>query len=349
MVDAENTDWLRLEGLDHQENFEKLPPFSKLVEETFEEKPQEVSLSPDSITELKEEMSPDFLLKNARTLLEARETTAAKSIFYCLLRKGDISAATYAGLGTCFELEGKVDKAMIHYQEAAKLDPSPPVLLAISDLYLRKGDYKAAVQSLLPALQMQGLAKKDLFKIYKSLGNVYFRLNDWEEARTYYSRANEMEPYSDVLYSNMACLALNRGKVEESALFFKRAIEINPENQNAITGLGFLHVLQNKKEKAIEFFMHTLKKDRENGIALFYLLKCAYEVTDASKVIPFLDAFISENKVGESALYSFAGLLYKEKEWKRAKAVSSQILSFHPEHEGAKKLLQLLSRARGMS
>ena len=344
MVDTENTDWLRLENLDHQGNLSELPPFSKLVEETFEEKKSKLSFLNHDPKAIDKEQSTDFLLKNAQVLLEAKESTPAKSIFYCLLRRGEVSAATYAGLGTCFELEGKLDKAMLHYQEAVKLDSSSPILLAISDLYLRKRDYRGALQSLLPALQMQDLKKQDLFKVYKSLGNVYFRLKNWEKARFYYCKANKMNPYSDSLYSNMACLALNRGKVEESALFFKRAIEINSENQNAMTGLGFLCILQNKKDRAIEYFIHTLKKDKGNGIALFYLLKCAYEISSASMVVRFLEDFLPGASVSETTLYSFAGLLYKEREWEKSKTICRQILSSHPGHAGAKKLLQLLSK-----
>lgn len=58
------------------------------------------------------------LIRNAKVLLAAGDISLAKNIFKALVENGEALGIAYAGIGSCLELEGKVDLAIKAYREA---------------------------------------------------------------------------------------------------------------------------------------------------------------------------------------------------------------------------------------
>jgi len=105
-------------------------------------------------------------------------------------------------------------------------DPlTPEEHLNLGVAYEENGEFEGAVREYSAAAGKFPVA-------YLYLGNVYFRMKDYEQAETYYRRASKYEGCRADAYNNLAWLYYTKreklGKAEALAL---EAISINPEKQ----------------------------------------------------------------------------------------------------------------------
>ncbi len=282
------------------------------------------------------------LLKNAKVLLAAGDLSLAKRIFTALIESGEVLGKAYAGLGTVLELEGKVDLAIKAYREAIIYEPTFGSLIAVSDLLMRKSDYKGAIGSLLRASNLTGLAPENLFEIHKQLGTCYVHLEQLNNAEAHYRKAYEINPQSDTLHVNIGTLALKRNDGATALLHFKEATRINSANAGAWTGAGLAHMALNEKAQALENFATALSQDIKEVTALYNLVRCAYELKSFDKARAIIQEYIKNNPVNSNILYSYAGILFHSGLHREAGEECDKLLSFSPEHSGALKIKQMI-------
>lgn len=67
-----------------------------------------------------------------------------------------------------------------------------------------------------------------------NLGNHAARRRDWLTALRFYQRAEELEPSSDDVQSNLGGVYLALGRLDEAAKRFDRALALNPQNPSAL-------------------------------------------------------------------------------------------------------------------
>ena len=67
-----------------------------------------------------------------------------------------------------------------------------------------------------------------------NLGNHAARRRDWPTALRFYLRAEELEPSSDDVQSNLGGVYLALGQLDEAARRFDRALALNPKNPSAL-------------------------------------------------------------------------------------------------------------------
>ncbi|MEA2562355.1 MAG: hypothetical protein QOH06_3859 [Acidobacteriota bacterium] len=67
-----------------------------------------------------------------------------------------------------------------------------------------------------------------------NLGNHAARSGDWATALRFYQRAEELEPTSDDVQSNLGGVYLAMGQLDEAEARFDRALALNPENPSAL-------------------------------------------------------------------------------------------------------------------
>ncbi|MBR3952246.1 MAG: tetratricopeptide repeat protein [Oscillospiraceae bacterium] len=71
-----------------------------------------------------------------------------------------------------------------------------------------------------------------------------------EEAKDYYEKSLQYDPYNVSAYNNMATILKDEGKVEEAIIYLKRAIDINPEYLNGYHNLAGIYLDLFDLEKA---------------------------------------------------------------------------------------------------
>lgn len=79
-----------------------------------------------------------------------------------------------------------------------------------------------------------------------NLGNHAARRGDWLTALRFYQRAEELEPGSDDVQSNLGGVYLALGRLDEAEARFGRALALNPENPSALQNMALLRRLRER-------------------------------------------------------------------------------------------------------
>lgn len=282
------------------------------------------------------------LIRNAKVLLAAGDISLAKNIFKALVESGEALGIAYSGIGSCLELEGKVELAIKAYREAIIYEPTYGSLYALSDLYVKKEEFQNAVGTLLRAQNLNKISNEQSYEIHKQLGNCYMHLAQLNNAESHYRKAYDLKPSSDALHVNIGSLAMKKGDLSTALLHFKEAVRINARNSGAYTGVGLAQMGLGAKELAHDAFANALRIDIHEVTALYHLVKCSYDLKRFDIVSELLQKYIDNSAVNSNILYSYAGILYHRGMLDAALEETEKLISLKPEHEGAKKLKELI-------
>jgi tetratricopeptide (TPR) repeat protein len=330
---------MRDKEIDFSQRFEHNAAIQSLVSETFE---SAYASQTDDVMQSNGRLNLSLLVRNAKILLAAGDVPLAKNIFRALVESGEALGLAYSGLGSCYELEGKVDLAIKAYREAIIFEPTFGSLFALAELYIKKEEYQSAVGTLLRAQNLPRIQALQSFEIHKTLGSCYMHLGQLNNAESHYRKAYDLNPGSDALHVNIGSLAMKKGDLATSLLHFKEAGRLNPKNANAFTGAGLAQMGQSLKELAHDSFAAALKIDIHDVTALYHLVKCSYELKKFETVSELLKSYIENNTINSNILYSYAGILYHRGLFKEALEECEKLLSLKLDHEGAKKLKELI-------
>ncbi|MGE3261282.1 MAG: tetratricopeptide repeat protein [Bacteriovoracia bacterium] len=325
--------------IEFSQSFEHQAAVNNLVAETFESAD---ASGGEQVFESNGRLNTSVLVRNAKILLAAGDVILAKNIFRALVEAGESLGVAYSGLGSCYELENKPDLAIKAYREAIIFEPTYGCLYALADLYIKREEYQNAVGTLLRAQNLNRLSSTHLFEIHKSLGSCYMQLSQLNNAEAHYRRAYEINPGSDALHVNIGSLAMKKGDLSTALLHFKEATRINPLNGGAYTGLGLAHIGLGNREPAHEAFANSLRIDIHDVTALYHLVKLAYELKQFETVSELLNKYIQNNTVNSNILYSYAGILYHRMLYREALEECEKLSALKPDHEGAKKMKELI-------
>jgi tetratricopeptide (TPR) repeat protein len=156
----------------------------------------------------------------------------------------------YAELGQAEGNKDDVTKAIQHYQEALKLDPSAHMIFdELTDLYMQTGRLRDAVT------QAEDLLKQNPENLdaRRMLGRIYWGLvgnprdgrideNYVKQAMEQYQKIVEKEPKdadSWVMLGRLNTVAHNSQEAEKA---FNAALKADPENEDALTGLASVYL-----------------------------------------------------------------------------------------------------------
>jgi tetratricopeptide (TPR) repeat protein len=330
---------MREKEISLESSFEHHAVISSMVSETFSEAD---SARTDDVYQQNGRLNAQLLVRNAKILLAAGDIPLAKNIFRALVESGESLGIAYSGLGGCYELEGKIDLAIKAYREAIIFEPTFGCLFALAELYIKKEDFTASVGTLLRALNLQKLQSAQVFDLHKSLGSCYMRLGQLNNAESHYRKAYEMNPGSDSLHVNIGSLAMKKADLSTALLHFKEGARINPLNGTALTGIGLAQTGLGNKEAAHDAFAAALGIDIHDVTSIYHLVKSAYELKKFDVVAELLQKYIRHNAVNSNILYSYAGIQYHRGMLKESLEECEKLLSLKADHEGAKKLKELI-------
>ncbi len=332
---------MREKEISIESSFEHHNAIQSMVSETFSE--ADTSRS-EEVFQTNGRLNTALLIRNAKILLAAGDIALAKNIFRALVESGESLGVAYSGMGGCYELEGKLDLAIKAYREAIIFEPTYGCLFALADLYIKKEEYQSAAGTLLRALNLSRLAATQVFDIHKSLGSCYMHLGQLNNAEAHYRKAYELNPASDSLHVNIGSLAMKKGDLSTALLHFKEGARINPSNATALTGIGLAQTGLGNKEAAHDAFAQSLQINIHDVTSLYHLVKTAYEIRKFDVVAELLEQYVRHNSVNSNILYSYAGIQYHRGMLKEALEECEKLLGLKPDHEGAKKLRELILR-----
>jgi tetratricopeptide (TPR) repeat protein len=290
---------------------------------------------------------PDFLFENAKLLEENKDFELARNIYRALVKKGALIPKALGGMARTFEKEGDGEKAIRCYREAIAYASELEYYQGIAAIQIRLGEDEAAAETLLHSLALPKLSDENRFELHKSLGNCYTRLGDYAKAEHHYRKAYEINADSDILQVNVGSLALQKTDYDSARKHFQKALELNTKNEKAVSGMGMVHLGTGNAQKAHDCFVASLELNLGNLGAIYNLVKCAYETKRFGDASRLLSRYIESFPVNTNILYSYAGILFHQGEYRLAAAEVEKILEGNPAHSGARELKEMIGAKLG--
>jgi len=181
------------------------------------------------------------------------------------------SAEAQNNLGNAFLQKGKVDEAVIHYQKA--LEVAPGYAQAhddLGDVFLHKGNESAAIQQFQMALEID---PKDA-RSHIDLGIALYQSGRMDEAIVQYQMALEISPDDTKTHNNLGLALYQSGRTDEAAAQYQSALDIDPKNADAHINLGNFFLQAKQFDDAIIHYEKALEID-PNDAETHYALSLA--------------------------------------------------------------------------
>jgi Flp pilus assembly protein TadD len=133
---------------------------------------------------------------------------------------------------------GDLERALAIASDGCTRYPGDPVLLNNMAVFLEASGDLAAAET---ALQTALAESPSLPQISKNLGDIFYRLGQFDEAWDAFQRAVRLHPnLGDDLHFKLGNLALKRGDPDAARGHWGRAVELNPRHQLARANLQTL-------------------------------------------------------------------------------------------------------------
>lgn len=168
----------------------------------------------------------------------------------------------HSNLGYAYQVEGKLDKAILEYKLAIELEPDNAIAAYnnLAELYMGRGDFGQAIGLLERATRLEGY----LSVPYATLGHCYSALGRIDEAIAAYLRSLECEPgvtTNDTrleVLNQLAKLYLGRQELDKAKDACEQALARASGNPDALTILGQVLFHLGNYQEAVEVFREAL-------------------------------------------------------------------------------------------
>jgi tetratricopeptide (TPR) repeat protein len=152
--------------------------------------------------------------------------------------------------------EGKYEEAAKEYQAAIEKNPGEATNyfnLGVTLMALNKPD--EAVEVFKKTIEIQ----PENFGALKSLGQIYTKENEFEEAAKYLDLASKLSAEDPEVFYNLGVSRMNIGDYPRAAEAFHKTFACNERYVDALYMLGLVYLHQNKMEEARAFLEKFLK------------------------------------------------------------------------------------------
>lgn len=286
----------------------------------------------------------EYLFHHAEVLYRSGEFALARNIYKTVLQSGDRTALSLYWIGRCLEAEGKLPEAIAHYEESITYHPSFETFQNMAALLVRCRKDEQAAQVMERTLALRELSPAHRMELHTSCGNSWMRADKPLQAERHYRKALEINPSADHIQANLGALYLQQNKTAEAKRCFQDAISSNPKNDKALSGMGSCCMAEGEKRQAHDYFLKSLNIHLNNATAVFYLVKCAYEIKSYAAAARVVEEYIQIAPVNANLLYSLAGLQYHLGRLDEARETAQKILRLQPGHSGAAELVKMTDR-----
>jgi tetratricopeptide (TPR) repeat protein len=207
-------------------------------------------------------------IKHARQRLADNARAEALRIYESIAEQGASDLAAQTELGhLCLDLE-LYDRAVNHYRTAVHLAPDDANQLAFLGIGLEKfGEPDEAMEVLHEALEIN-----DTMPVAQNmLGVLYMRRSQYENARPYLEKSDELRPGNHAIQSNLANVLAQLNEYEAALSYAKKATRSKEAGDDAHMVLGRILSELGRTDEAIRHFEQIIKGNKTFGTAYFML------------------------------------------------------------------------------
>jgi hypothetical protein len=244
----------------------------------------------------------DSAYKAALSSLESGNPAAALSILTRVLAKAPENPMVLYYTGLCFQLLGRLEEAVGHYQAAIDILPGfVQALLNLGKTLQRLERYEKAIQCFKHIISIDpenGLAAFNLGNsfldvnqpdqaihwleiastlisgnapVYNNLGKAYMLKEDGAQAEQLFKKAIEIDPGLSEAWFNRAEIHSKNGRWHQAVDFYQQAIRLNPRMSAALNNCGNILRKLKRHEEALEAFQKVIELEPDLAEAYYNL------------------------------------------------------------------------------
>ncbi len=156
-------------------------------------------------------------------------------------------------LGNALLDEGKVDEAIVHFENARQIKPDDPkAAFNLGNALIQKGRLNDGIENLAQALQF----KPDYVEAHINLASALLKVNRVDDAIDHYQKALQIEPGQATAWNDLGYALLQKGKVNEAISCLQKSTQLDSKQPVTWNNLGNAVIQQGNVDGAIADY-HT--------------------------------------------------------------------------------------------
>ena len=222
-------------------------------------------------------------------------------------------------------------------------------LLTRAETLMRDGRFDVAEEALTQG-QHQVNGNVSARVIYWTLlGDSKFRLNKTEDAYQCYRKAVKDDPSAERAWIGIATYHLVKGELDEAEDLFRRVVGLNDMSTRGHLGLGNVFLRRGQPSDALSNFVEASRLDPGYRPTIVGLVAAAVQAEKMGDAIDPLQQYLQIHPEDNEARFHYAAILYGSQDTVHAREEAMRVLEVKPDHQGARELLDNLSRNRNAS
>jgi tetratricopeptide (TPR) repeat protein/peroxiredoxin len=286
---------------------------------------------------------PERVERDIRPLPGSDAERLAKALPFPGISDGMVFRRNYLNYGSIYFQRGYYDQAEASFQLALRDDPaSPEALYGLGSVYLKQDKSIEARNSFERATRLPASYPDTLANSWNNLGLLATREGRTAEAIPYFQQALRLSPDHLIALDNLGNAYRQQKNWGDARKTLERALQVNPDDPEANYSLGMVFAQLDDSERAYEYLQRALKSrpgypEALNNLGVLYLRTRRRDEAVASfeeciRLAPEFD----QSYMNLARVYALEGAPDK------ARTVLDNLLKQHPDHPGAKKLLEEL-------
>jgi Tfp pilus assembly protein PilF len=232
--------------------------------------PEFVNATDSAIDGIKEHFVNDVsYVRAAREYATAFEFGGTMiNLFNKALEINPSNAQAHYDLGTILAMQDREGEAIIHFQEAIRLDSN--FIMAYCNLataYAHLGRINDAAAYYRRVLAKETKRDKDapsFLYAHTNLALIYVQEGSYDKATGECAAAVALNPSSADLHCSLADMYLKKGDLQKAKNEYLRAIELKHDFERALYNLAIVYTKMNAPDKALETWQKVLKINPDN-------------------------------------------------------------------------------------
>lgn len=269
--------------------------------------------------------------------------------YVLMVRALQIDSNNYHSLQRMYDLclgMKRYDEAKRLAQQLVKVRYQFDVVVQVAQIHYILGEDQRSLDSFLEALSILDHESPLLFDVYKSMGNIFVRLQDYDAAQEYYDKACTLRPESDVLFVNYGTLEIQRGEHDKALACFRDAVKLNARNSKAWVGMAMIHDLRADFELAWANAVQAFDFDLDNKTALMLIYQWGKRDGHETIAINYLMKYLCAHESDEEVSLWLTHLYLSLGRYHDARMEVEKILLFNSEHKEAQEIMFVLSERK---
>jgi len=178
------------------------------------------------------------------------------------------------------------------------------------------------------------------YEVLQELGDCHTSVGDYAQAQKCYEKAASLGPDEPGPYVGLGVVALQKNLLDDAEIAFRVACRLDANCAKAYAGLAMIEQQKDDYKKAFELYLKCLDLDTDNLTALLGLFQTSCQMGSFSKVIHYLEVYLSMHPADTSVMFSLAALYMKDGRFEKSKKILLDVSALDPTNQDAVNLLE---------